>query len=189
MLTEGRALGRCQRRGALVVSHRAPAARPPRGRAHRAHLAARVPLRDSGRALEQARAAGAILGDSVYRKFPFAGATAADGDRSGEAILNRTWRPFLSVVGADGLPAIKDAGNVLRPKTALKLSLRIPPLIDGQQATRELKRILEADPPHGAKVSFEADQGATGWSAPPTAPWLLEAAGERVAGLLRPPRR
>ena len=49
----------------------------------------------------------------------------------GEAVLNRTWRPFLSVVGANGLPAIKDAGNVLRPQTALKLSLRIPPLIDG----------------------------------------------------------
>jgi acetylornithine deacetylase/succinyl-diaminopimelate desuccinylase-like protein len=76
------------------------------------------------------------------------------------------------VVGADGLPAIKDAGNVLRPKTALKLSLRLPPLIDGQQATRDMKRILEADPPHGASVTFEPDQGASGWSAPPTAPWL-----------------
>jgi hypothetical protein len=78
----------------------------------------------------------------------------------------------LAVVGADGLPAIKDAGNVLRPKTALKLSLRLPPLIDGQQATRDMKRILEADPPHGASVTFEPDQGASGWSAPPTAPWL-----------------
>ena len=87
-------------------------------------------------------------------------------------MLNRTWRPFLSVVGADGLPAIKDAGNVLRPKTALKLSLRIPPLIDGQRATEDLKRILETDPPHNAKVTFEPDQAATGWHAPPTAPWL-----------------
>ena len=54
----------------------------------------------------------------------------------GEAILNRTWRPYLAVVGADGLPAIKDAGNVLRPRTALKLSLRLPPLIDGRQRQR-----------------------------------------------------
>ncbi len=90
----------------------------------------------------------------------------------GEAVLNRTWRPFLAVIGADGLPAIRDAGNVLRPRTALKLSLRIPPLVDGEQAARELKRILEADPPEGAKVAFTPDQGASGWSAPPTAAWL-----------------
>jgi acetylornithine deacetylase/succinyl-diaminopimelate desuccinylase-like protein len=78
-------------------------------------------------------------------------------------------------VGANGLPAIKDAGNVLRPRTELKLSLRLPPLVDGPQATRDLKRILEAEPPYGAKVSFEPDQGATGWSAPATAPWLAGA--------------
>lgn len=125
--------------------------------------------------IEQAHQAGAILGKTVWTKFPFAGGTQAMVTDSAEAVLNRTWRPFLSVVGADGLPAIKDAGNVLRPRTSLKLSLRIPPLVDGRQATLDLKRILEVDPPLGAKVSFEADQGASGWSAPPTAPWLQEA--------------
>ncbi|RPI41483.1 MAG: M20/M25/M40 family metallo-hydrolase [Betaproteobacteria bacterium] len=126
--------------------------------------------------LEQARAVGAMLGAAVYRKYPFAGSTSAMVTDSTEAVLNRTWRPFLSVVGANGLPAIANAGNVLRPYTELKLSLRIPPLVDGAQATRDLKRILEADPPYGAKVSFEPDQGATGWNAPASAPWLLEAA-------------
>lgn len=124
---------------------------------------------------EQAYAAGAILGDKVYRKFPFAGGTRPMVTDFGEAVLNRTWRPFLSVVGADGLPPIKDAGNVLRPKTALKLSLRLPPLLDGAKATSDMKRLLEADPPSGAEVRFEPDQGATGWSAPPTAQWLQQA--------------
>lgn len=125
--------------------------------------------------VEQASAAGTILGDTVYRKFPFAGTTQPMVTDFGEAILNRTWRPFLSVVGADGMPAIKDAGNVLRPRTALKLSLRLPPLVDGVTATQTIKRILEADPPHGATVRFETDQAASGWSAPPTAPWLKSA--------------
>jgi acetylornithine deacetylase/succinyl-diaminopimelate desuccinylase-like protein len=125
--------------------------------------------------VEQARTAGETLGASVYQKFPFAAGTQPMVTDFGEAILNRTWRPYLAVVGADGMPAIKDAGNVLRPKTALKLSLRLPPLIDGQQATRDMKRILEVDPPHGARVTFQADQGASGWSAPPTAPWLKAA--------------
>ena len=81
----------------------------------------------------------------------------------------------MSVVGADGLPPIADAGNVLRPRTALKLSLRIPPPLDGAAATRALKALLEADPPHRATVRFDADQGATGWDAPATAPWLERA--------------
>jgi acetylornithine deacetylase/succinyl-diaminopimelate desuccinylase-like protein len=125
--------------------------------------------------IEQAHKAGAVLGQTVQRKFPFTPATEPMIADPGEAVLNRTWRPFLSIVGANGLPAIKDAGNVLRPKTELKLSLRLPPLVDGAQATRDLKRILEAQPPYAAKVRFEPDQGATGWSAPPTAAWLQEA--------------
>jgi acetylornithine deacetylase/succinyl-diaminopimelate desuccinylase-like protein len=130
---------------------------------------------------EQATAAGAILADMTWKKFPYAADTRPMTSEPGEAVLNRTWRPALSVTGADGLPAIADAGNVLRPKTALKLSLRLPPTVEAVGATRAMKRILEADPPHGAKVSFTADQAATGWNAPPTAAWLksaLEAASQ-----------
>ena len=96
-----------------------------------------------------------------------------------EAMLNRTWRPALSIIGADGLPPIANAGNVLRPRTSLKLSMRLPPTIDGQAATNELKRILEADPPHLAGVAFEGEQAASGWNAPqmseryPIALWAL----------------
>ena len=124
----------------------------------------------------QVKAAADILGDIVIRKYPFAGRTQPmEADRP-EAMLNRTWRPALSITGADGLPPIANAGNVLRPKTALKLSLRLPPTLDGEAATVALKRLLEADPPHGATVRFEADQGATGWNAPATVPWLAAAA-------------
>jgi len=125
--------------------------------------------------VRQAKQAAEIMGDSVIAKYPFAGSTQPMVVDQAEAVLNRTWRPALSVVGADGLPAIADAGNVLRPRTALKLSLRIPPPIDGEAATRAMKALLEADPPHNATVRFEADQGATGWNAPPTAPWLERA--------------
>ena len=126
----------------------------------------------------QARAAADILGDIVFRKYPFAGDTKPMVAGRAEALLNRTWRPALSIIGADGLPAIADAGNVLRPRTALKLSLRLPPTLDGERATEDLKRLLEADPPHGAIVHFEPDQGATGWNAPATAPWLARALDE-----------
>lgn len=128
--------------------------------------------------VEQARRAGGVLGRALTHKFPTVEGLRPLCEVAEQAVLARTWKPYLSVVGADGLPAIQDAGNVLRPRTALKLSLRLPPTRAGAQATADMKRLLEADPPHGARVSFTADQGATGWNAPPTADWLLTALDE-----------
>jgi acetylornithine deacetylase/succinyl-diaminopimelate desuccinylase-like protein len=126
----------------------------------------------------QAREAAAIMGEATVGKYPFAGGTRPMTADHGEALLNRTWRPALSVTGADGLPPVADAGNVLRPRTSLKLSLRLPPTVDGTGAMQALKRLLEAEPPCGATVRFDADHGATGWNAPATAPWLAEALQE-----------
>jgi acetylornithine deacetylase/succinyl-diaminopimelate desuccinylase-like protein len=137
--------------------------------------------------LAQARAAGEILGEQVWRQFPWVGCSHGEGGFAHamptttdpvEGILARTWRPALSVTGAAGFPSIDSAGNVLRPKTTFKLSLRLPPTVDGRHATERLQRLLEADPPYNARVTFEPDWGATGWSAPATAPWLERAADE-----------
>ncbi|HEV8554424.1 MAG TPA: M20 family metallopeptidase [Casimicrobiaceae bacterium] len=127
---------------------------------------------------EQARQAAEILNDIVIRKFPFAGSTQPMVADPVEAVLNRTWRPALSIIGADGVPPSANAGNVLRPHTSLTLSLRLPPTVDGPLAARSLKRLLEADPPYGATVRFDNEQGATGWNAPPTAPWLKQAVND-----------
>ena len=128
--------------------------------------------------VEQAGRAAEILGDMVIGKYPFADATQPMVTDRAEALLNRTWRPALSVVGADGLPPSANAGNVLRPQTSLKLSLRLPPPIDGDYASQHLKRLLEADPPYGASVHFDGESGATGWNAPPTQAWLGSAIDE-----------
>jgi acetylornithine deacetylase/succinyl-diaminopimelate desuccinylase-like protein len=145
--------------------------------------------------LDQARATAAILKDEVWKRFPWA--CAADGGSAlptttdpMEALLNRTWRPTLSVTGADGFPPIGNAGNVLRPYTAFKLSLRLPPLVDANQAAQRLKALLEDNAPYHAKVTFAADgrmdaMGANGWNAPSLAPWLetaLDAASQRHWG-------
>jgi acetylornithine deacetylase/succinyl-diaminopimelate desuccinylase-like protein len=128
--------------------------------------------------VEQAKRAAQVLGAIVIEKYPFKHATQPMVADRAEALLNRTWRPALSVTGADGLPSIANAGNVLRPQTSLKLSLRLPPTIDGDQASRTLKRLLEADPPYGATVRLDHESGATGWNAPPTAEWLTRAIDE-----------
>ncbi len=124
--------------------------------------------------LEQSRKMAEALGNHVYDSLPFVDGAKPMGEDTLDSILNRTWRPTLSVTGASGMPDLGHAGNVLRPYTALKLSLRLPPTIDGEEATRRLKDTLEADPPYGAKVSFESDQAATGWNAPAVESWLHE---------------
>jgi acetylornithine deacetylase/succinyl-diaminopimelate desuccinylase-like protein len=123
----------------------------------------------------QAGIAAAALGDAVFDKFPFVkGMRPAVSDRT-EMVLNRTWRPALSVTGLAGAPAPGNAGNVLRPFTEAKLSMRLPPTIDAVQASERMKQILEADPPYGARVSFHYEEPGTGWNAPKTAPWLESA--------------
>jgi acetylornithine deacetylase/succinyl-diaminopimelate desuccinylase-like protein len=94
---------------------------------------------------------------------------------SAELVLDRTWRPALHVIGADGLPPTALAGNVLRPRTALKLSLRLPPTADPEVAVAALGAALTADPPYGARVTFTPDTPAPGWNAPPLRAWVVEA--------------
>ena len=128
----------------------------------------------------QARVAAQALGETVWTKFPFAGDTAPQTRDTPELILNRTWRPALTVIGADGLPPPASAGNVLRPKTALALSVRLPPTADPDACAQVLAETLTADPPQGAKVSFQTVQASPGWNAPPLQPWL-EAAVQRAS--------
>ena len=125
--------------------------------------------------LEDAEKLGSILGDELYRMFPLLPGVRTVSQDSKELILNRTWRPALSITGADGLPPLESAGNVLRPRTAVKVSLRIPPTCDAARAKARLKEILESDPPYGAQVRFEPEHEADGWSAPPTQSWLGDA--------------
>jgi acetylornithine deacetylase/succinyl-diaminopimelate desuccinylase-like protein len=133
--------------------------------------------------LAQARATAEILGAELYKRFPWAHYDCGGASQFAlptttdplQALLNRTWIPTLSVTGADGLPDLKNAGNVLRPYTAFKLSLRLPPLVDAAQAVQQLKTLLEDNAPYQAKVTFEGGGAATGWNAPDTAPWLEQA--------------
>ncbi|MEY4345082.1 MAG: hypothetical protein RL032_914 [Pseudomonadota bacterium] len=130
--------------------------------------------------LKQAQATAAILGDEIHKRFPWAhydcgGSTAFALPTTTdplEGLLNRTWKPTLSVTGAEGFPDFKNAGNVLRPYTAFKLSLRLPPLVEAGVAVQQLKALLEDNAPYQAKVTFEGGAGATGWNAPDTAPWF-----------------
>lgn len=133
--------------------------------------------------LAQAQATADILGDAIYKRFPWAHHDCGGSSLVAlpttldpvEALIRRTWKPTLSVTGAEGFPALQDAGNVLRPYTAFKLSLRLPPLIDAAAAVAELKTLLEDNAPYQAKVTFHSEGSSSGWNAPSTAPWFEQA--------------
>ena len=125
--------------------------------------------------IAEAREVAKVLGTEIYDRFPFPAGGKPVSTDAYELILNNTWRPALAVTGAAGLPLPADGGNVLRPKTSLKLSLRLPPTCEAGRAVRRLKEILEADPPYGARVTLDTyGDAGNGWNAPATDPKLLE---------------
>jgi acetylornithine deacetylase/succinyl-diaminopimelate desuccinylase-like protein len=124
--------------------------------------------------LSEAKATANVLDHEVWSKFPFLDGMQPVAKDPLELLLNRTWRPALSYTGQAGMPDLVQGGNVLRPRTSIKLSLRIPPSLDATDLDRKLKDLLESDPPYGAKVTFEPEKGGAGWVAPPIAPWLQE---------------
>ena len=122
--------------------------------------------------LQQAQLAAQTLGAGVHEKYPWAVAAPRPAQSAYELLLNNTWRPTLSVTGAEGLPALIDAGNVLLPFNTVKLSFRLPPTCDADAAAAAVTRILHGDAPPLAKVHFEVDSVQAGWNAPPVADWL-----------------
>jgi acetylornithine deacetylase/succinyl-diaminopimelate desuccinylase-like protein len=123
---------------------------------------------------EQIRAAAQALGPLIAAKLPFAGLAQPVSNDPVELLTNNTWRATLTVTGADGLPGIASAGNVLLPEIALKLSFRLPPTCDPLRAAAAVRSVLEAEPPYDVEVKFEVDNASAGWDAPAIAPWLDE---------------
>ncbi|MGZ4741426.1 MAG: M20/M25/M40 family metallo-hydrolase, partial [Ilumatobacteraceae bacterium] len=121
--------------------------------------------------------------------FPFvAGAEPMVADPV-EQLLARTWYPALSVTGVDGIPPVESAGNVLRPYTALQLSLRLPPTCDHEAALEAIESALVTDPPYGAHVTFEDAHSGPGWNAPVFSTWLQAALDEASVSSFGNPSR
>jgi acetylornithine deacetylase/succinyl-diaminopimelate desuccinylase-like protein len=125
--------------------------------------------------LAEAQAAAAVLGSEVAGKLPFLEGVRSLSDDPVELLLNSTWKPSLAITGAEGLPPLASAGNVLLPRVAVRLSLRLPPTLEATAAAARVREVLEAQPPYGARVRFEVGAALGGWNAPPLAPWLADA--------------
>ncbi|MDI2031299.1 M20/M25/M40 family metallo-hydrolase [Saccharopolyspora sp. TS4A08] len=135
--------------------------------------------------IDEARSAVEAVPGMIRDSVPWPEGVRPVADDEVELALNNTWRPTLSIIGADGLPKPADAGNVLRPSTTLQLSFRVPPTADPQAALDAVRAKLSADVPYGARVTFGHSEAGLGWNAPDPAPWLssaLDVASEEIFG-------
>eukprot|EP01123_Difflugia_compressa_P012860 TRINITY_DN5691_c0_g1_i1.p1 TRINITY_DN5691_c0_g1~~TRINITY_DN5691_c0_g1_i1.p1 ORF type:complete len:477 (+),score=94.14 TRINITY_DN5691_c0_g1_i1:24-1454(+) len=123
---------------------------------------------------KEIRNCASSLGPLIYQEFKFKGSTTPVSSDLYTLLVNRTWKPTLSITGIDGIPPLSCAGNVLRTQTAVKLSIRLPPSVDADKASLALQKVLLTAPPYGASVTFNIDKAKSGFCAPELAPWLSE---------------
>ncbi len=114
------------------------------------------------------------FGDVAGAPMPIINGLDLMGSNDAERLLNRTWRPSLSITGMAGIPAPADAGNVLRPFTTAVLSLRLPPTVSSATAAAALQQVLTTNVPSHARVDVEIS-GADGWLTPKPHEWLSAA--------------
>jgi hypothetical protein len=148
------------------------------GQDHPGVAARRSPAGETRRCGGKRRVLGATR---LLEEVPLHRQYAAGLERSVELLLNRTWRPALAYTGQAGMPDLVQGGNVLRPvhlAEALAAHSAEPRRHRYRPAHQDL---LESDPPHGAKVTFEPEKGGAGWVAPPTAPWLEQSVERGIA--------
>jgi acetylornithine deacetylase/succinyl-diaminopimelate desuccinylase-like protein len=125
--------------------------------------------------VNQALTAEKVLGYSLISSYPLYGDLKTISSKISELILQRTWKPSLSYIAADGIPPSNEAANLLRPSTSFVLSFRAPPTANLNMATEKLKEIFESSPPYDSKVSFRVIKKGSGWHMPDMPAWLSEA--------------
>jgi acetylornithine deacetylase/succinyl-diaminopimelate desuccinylase-like protein len=133
---------------------------------------------------EQAKKIVDINSDSVD-DFPLLDGVEKQVNDPLDIFLAMNLAPSLSIIGADGIPSIQDAGNVLRTNTDFKVSIRTPPGISADEVAKKVQALLEANPPNGAHVSAEMTEVADGFLSPELPEKLsdmLEKSGKKFYG-------
>jgi len=121
--------------------------------------------------IREAESASVEIGDRIHSEFPFVEGAQPVHTHVPKLLISRTWEPQVAYIAADGFPGLS-GGNVMRPYTTIKLSIRLPPLVDSNVAKEALIRELTRDVPYGANVVIEGGSQTDGWSSPPLEPWL-----------------
>ncbi|MEE3003218.1 MAG: M20/M25/M40 family metallo-hydrolase [Pseudomonadota bacterium] len=104
-----------------------------------------------------------ILGDKVFKDFPFSQKTKPLTEDNKQLIINQTWLNSYEIIGIDGIPNTVDAGNVHIPKITAKISFRLPPTCNANNAAEAIKNELEKNTPQNSLVEFTPITSNNGW--------------------------
>eukprot|EP00824_Muranothrix_gubernata_P021667 TRINITY_DN479_c0_g1_i1.p1 TRINITY_DN479_c0_g1~~TRINITY_DN479_c0_g1_i1.p1 ORF type:complete len:483 (+),score=91.68 TRINITY_DN479_c0_g1_i1:3-1451(+) len=121
---------------------------------------------------KQLRESAKILGKTLVEDMPLLEGCKPFHPDVTEMVINKSWKAMLCITGAESLPNLENAGNVLRPTTTLKMSMRLPPPLNPYKAMEKAKEILSKDVPHNAKVEFIGNFCAPGLECPMLSPEL-----------------
>ena len=124
--------------------------------------------------IEKARTVD-VVGHKLHSLIPTEDAIRTASDDLVKMYIDNTYRPTLVVTGVDGMPSLQRAGNVLLPWISVRLSIRIPPGVDENQALHAVQKELLRDPPYNAQVSIARAAPERGWAQTPNQPWLDDA--------------
>ena len=81
----------------------------------------------------------------------------------------------MAITGASGLPDVAKAGNVLRPSTSARLSLRLPPNADPAKTQAAFVKLLSEDIPYNCKVDIKSGHSGQGWCMKDPEQWMKDA--------------
>lgn len=116
--------------------------------------------------IQEAKSVADVMGETVWKEFPFVTNALPMHTSREKLIINRTWEATISMTGVGGIPDLANAGNVLRPTTSFTISVRTPPTCDANAAAHALKEALEKNPPYQADVCFDIQNASQGWNSP-----------------------
>src|SRR6185503_20794947 len=79
------------------------------------------------------------------------------------SLLSRLWtKPSITTIGIDA-PSVATSSNTLVPQAAAKISMRIAPDQEPQEAYRLLADHLRANAPWGVRVDIQLDDEGAGF--------------------------
>lgn len=124
-------------------------------------------------------------GEESLKSFEIVGNLQKVNGNILDSLILNGWKAQLAVTGIDGLPAPVTAGNVMLPFTEAKLSIRLPPTKNAEEAKDYIVKKLTENPPYNAQVTVSNAISGQGFNAPEYPPILnkvLEEASQNYFG-------
>jgi acetylornithine deacetylase/succinyl-diaminopimelate desuccinylase-like protein len=113
--------------------------------------------------IDSAKKALDAVGNTWIKNIPILPGVKYLSDDLLKIYLNSSWTPSLAVLGVKGLPDLNSAGNVLRPSTTFKISIRLPPTYEAIKAKQIIQTVMTENPPFNSDIkisNFNYSDGA-----------------------------